>query len=411
MWIEGRVTDQHTGKGLSGWVEYYVTNDNPDYAFARTLRVDQRDRWQSGDDGRYRIAALPGPGIVTFRAHQDQDYPRTDTIVRLDGTREKVSGAMRNTEPHHIFPANYHLVIEVNPDAAAQHMELNVQLDGGTTVVGRVVDPDDQPVTGYYYAGRSAEFPSWMWANQDKFELVGYDPESPRHVYFCDHQRNLAGSAIVSGEVPEKLVVKLQPAGQVKGRLVDADGTPLGNCQLVPWSPPLSDPSQARPYSAAPLPRNLDHNLSGRYETDKDGRFEISCLAPGVEYRVRAFDRDRMTPTRGRMPKVSGPLDVVIKVDPGESKDLGDVRLADESKFTLPMGNAVPAPIGDTNASSAKPADADPAVGNADGKGRPVATGRVVDADGKPVAGAEILFASGVQGGTGAVVCAHDDRR
>ncbi len=76
VWIEGRVTDRRTGKGLSGWVSYFVSQDNPDYGFARTLRVDERDRWQAGDDGRFRIAALPGPGFVTFMAHRHQEYSR-----------------------------------------------------------------------------------------------------------------------------------------------------------------------------------------------------------------------------------------------------------------------------------------------------------------------------------------------
>jgi beta-lactamase regulating signal transducer with metallopeptidase domain len=342
VWIEGRITDKQTAKGLAGRLAYYVKQGNPSYGIARSLYVDERDRLQSDDEGYFRIAALPGPGFITFMAHDHQNYPRAEAIVKPDGTREKVARSMLETAPSILMPQNYHLVAEVDPAENAKRVELNLELDPGKSLFGRVVDPENNPVMGYYYAGQMAQFTDiWRPSAGDKFELRGYDPESPRHVYFAHSERNLAGHVVVAGEPPEDLVVKLQPAGAVKGRLVDDDGVPLGNCQLVPWHPPMISPADLDDdYHAPPLPRNSPHRQSGEYETDDEGRFEISYLVPGVEYRLRAFDRASMTPGRGRMPKFSGPLAVVINVAPGESKDLGDVRLADEAEFSAAVRRA-----------------------------------------------------------------------
>ncbi len=153
---------------------------------------------------------------------------------------------MLQTEPSYVALANYHIVAEVNPDATADAVELNLELDGGASVVGRVVDADGQPLNGYYYAGQSAQLANWMWAIEDEFELKAYDPASPRHVYFCDQQRDLAGRMILSGEVTETPVVKLQHAGTVKGRLIDDDGAPLSNVQLMPWYPITRPPRTCR---------------------------------------------------------------------------------------------------------------------------------------------------------------------
>ena len=135
------------------------------------------------------------------------------------------------------------------------------------------------------HAGQQmAQFAAWQPPADGKFELKGYDAKSPRHVYVADPKNNLAGHVVVSGEPPADLIVELEPAGEVKGRLVDEDGAPLANGQLVPWHPPISSPNDSKPaYHAPPLPRNTASWTTGQYETDDEGRFEISCLTPGVE--------------------------------------------------------------------------------------------------------------------------------
>ncbi len=334
VWVEGRVTDARTGKGLPGRLAYYVKKENPGYKVARSLDVDQRDRLRSDDQGHFRIPVLPGPGFITFMADEHENYPRADVIVKLDGSREKVDAPMFETSPSSLMPQNYHLVAEIDPAAAARRVQVNLKLDAGNTVTGRAVDPGGRPVTRFDYSGKLARFGVWDPSAGDRFELLGYDAAAPRHVYFAHAERNLAAHVVLKGTPPEDFVVKLQPAGSVRGRLVDRDGAPLANCGLVPWYPVMRSPADHLPsYHSPPLPRNSAHSSAGEHETDAGGRFHITCLAPSVEYRLRAFDRTGMTPGGRRTPRTTGPLDVIIQVATGESKDLGDVRLADEAEF------------------------------------------------------------------------------
>ncbi len=384
VWIEGRITDRQTGRGLPGQLDYAVSKDNPQYEIARSLNVDERDRLQADDNGRFRIVGLPGPGFVTFMAFDHQDYPRSNAIIGLDGTPKTPETRMLDTGPSLIVLGNSHAVAEVNPAADDQRYELNLQLDGGK-IVGHVVDETGRPVTDFMYSGRIAAFGTWQRGSGDAFELVGYDAAAPRRVLFAHAERKLAGVLSVDGESPENLVARLQPAGKVLGRLVDDDGTPLPDMMILPWSPPMSSPAEfarAAELQAPPLPPNFTHKQSGEYETDAEGRFEIACLAPGIEYRLRAFDRASMTPAAGRAPKISGPIDALIVVEPGQTLDLGEVKLADREDFGS-TATASPAASATSPVTTAVPAAESP-------KASSIVRGRVTGPDGKPVAGAAV---------------------
>ena len=136
-------------------------------------------------------------------AHEHQNYPRADVILKADGSREKVNRTMLETGPSILTPQNYHLVAEVNPLPDAKSVELNLQLDGGNSLFGCVVGPDGQPLTGYYYTGQLEQFDTWCSSTGDRFELKGYDPDSPRHVYFALDELDLAGHLIVKGELSD----------------------------------------------------------------------------------------------------------------------------------------------------------------------------------------------------------------
>ena len=175
-------------------------------------------------------------------------------------------------------------------------------------------------------------------------------------------------------------------------------GAALANCQLNAWSPliqDINDPQDAHArYRVVPLPPGKINWRFGEHRTDGQGRFEISCLIPGVEYRIRAVDPANRTPEG--YPKIQGPLDVVIRVASGETKDLGDVRLADEAQFTAA---AVPAPKG----AAVKPApNSKPLPKPNRPMGKPVVTGKVTLADGKPAAAAHVaVIATRIAAGRG----------
>ena len=87
VWIEGKLTDKLTGKPVKGGVEYFSLYDNPnlrDYpgfegALLGDLAVGTKE------DGSYRVAGLPGPGLVAVYCRQE-GYLRADQLRPiLDG--------------------------------------------------------------------------------------------------------------------------------------------------------------------------------------------------------------------------------------------------------------------------------------------------------------------------------------
>ena len=115
VWIEGRITDKQTGKGLTGTVAYFIQTNSPNQGMAGSLHVDERETMRSDADGHFRIVGLPGPGLVTFMAEGSEKYPRADAILKLDGSREKVSRI--KSAYFFVTPENYNIVAEVDPPA------------------------------------------------------------------------------------------------------------------------------------------------------------------------------------------------------------------------------------------------------------------------------------------------------
>jgi beta-lactamase regulating signal transducer with metallopeptidase domain/protocatechuate 3,4-dioxygenase beta subunit/5-hydroxyisourate hydrolase-like protein (transthyretin family) len=390
VWVEGRVTDKQSGEGLAGTLKYYVPATNPHYKLTRHMNVDERDRLRADREGRFRIVCLPGPGFIAFQAEAHQNYPRATAITRADGTRVKADEYLTNTGPSYLMPANYHVVAEINPEESAKRHELNLELDSGDTVTGRVVDAVGKPVTGFYFSGRNARFDTWAPGKDDVFDVTGVEADAARDVYFAHRQQNLAGHTRVTGDEAKDLVISLQPAGTVKGRLVGADGEPLGNYVLRRWSSSLASPADFTSIRyAPPLPPSNDRTQVGEHETDAEGRFEIPCLVPGVEYRIRAYHRDNMSMPRVRPLKVSGELDQAIVVEPGQTLDLGDVKIVDRENAkqtrTNPEKNQVAA-IG----AEKKANDGKASLNRASLK----VHGQVRGDTGKPLAGADVAVIS-----------------
>ncbi len=125
---------------------------------------------------------------------------------------------------------------------------------------------------------------------------------------FQHPEKNLAGWLVVTGNEKGPLTVKLVPAAVLTGRLVRPDGEPVTAGDIV------------TPIGGSDIPRNREKpdrgTLPSRVRLDKDGKFRITGLAPGLKYRFSLVIRGYCYPVGGRE-------DLTFK--PGETKDLGDV--------------------------------------------------------------------------------------
>ena len=113
---------------------------------------------------------------------------------------------------------------------------------------------------------------------------------------------------MVRGDEKEPVVVKLAPLGQVSGRLLDGDGNPLGGVEVM--IDPVSEAGGSL-YALAARPRTP-------VRTDKDGRFRLDNIVPGLQFWLLRREADSFVPERA--------VGVQL-IKPGEALDLGDVQV------------------------------------------------------------------------------------
>ncbi len=168
---------------------------------------------------------------------------------------------------------------------------------------------DGKPLAGAWAGGLTAHWPITYQLPEATATVYALDPKKPRTMAFLHVQKQLGGTAVVRGDEKEPVVVKLAPLGQVSGRLLDTDGTPLDGVE-VSINPPEEIGSELYRFAKGP---------DGPVRTDEDGRFRVKGVVPGLKFRL-GLRRDRTF-------FVGEPRFGVKQVKPGEALDLGDVRV------------------------------------------------------------------------------------
>jgi protocatechuate 3,4-dioxygenase beta subunit len=296
-WVRGRVTDARTGEGIACQVQYYASKDNkacqtaPGFEGALTT---PGGTYLTTFDGRFAVAGLPGEGfLAVFARFKSDTYPRragTDSLATL---------------PIPLTPYSVHSVNRLNIRAAGDDVVQDIRLDPGETVRGTVLDPDGKPLSGAKFCGTIHSDSFFLPLPGSGFVIKQYFSDRPRTLLFYHPERKLSASLILRGPPPKHLSVRLQASATLTGRVVDDDGKPVASLVLTDRPHFADDPPERR--AACP---------EGYYHTDKEGRFRVEGLAPGVKYNL-------VVPEQGFSKQVV--FDVTVKA--GETKDLGNVRI------------------------------------------------------------------------------------
>ncbi len=304
VWIRGRVTDAATGEPVRAEVEYFFRLEGqrekriPGFARLNTL-------YRTDEEGRYAIPGLPGRGIVGVHAYEHERYPRAAGAEAIEGGDRSHGGLSFRTDPSICNPRNFHAVAEVNPAEDAESVEQDFVLDPARTLTGTVLDPDGQPLTGAEFSGLT-EFSGWRPLDSATFTVQGYRPDKPRTLQVIHKGRKLAGGRVLEGPQQGPLTARLEPWGAIRARVVDEDGKPKPGQTLIPWYRySLYEPGNGL------LPER-------HYQTDNQGRFHIEGLIPGMRYNIAARDEKGM---------LAGQVVFDVTVEPGQTKDLGDLPI------------------------------------------------------------------------------------
>jgi hypothetical protein len=306
--VRGRLTDKVTGQPLRAQVHYLAFGDNPHLKEYPNFKHGSQDTYIviPGPDGRFTIPALPGRGLIAVRAAYE--YLLGMGADAIKGFDER-SGMVLNPHPYTCIARSYRVLSEINPAPGVAEINLELKVDPGRTVKGTIAGPDGRPINGEVETWRldGMRVLSQTPMNSSTFTVSGL-PSGRYRLDFVDRGRKLAGSIVLSGDATGELTVKLQPWGTVTGRIVDEEGMPRIDVEIV-----------------GEIRQPLDGNRGGlrdRPTVDAQGRFRIKGLVPGVKY-----DAHGISLTTAYTPILDG-----VQFGPGEVKDLGDILLQTATK-------------------------------------------------------------------------------
>jgi hypothetical protein len=152
------------------------------------------------------------------------------------------------TRPYICFSGRFDTLVGIQPEAKAESLKCDLQLDPGRTVKGTILDAEGQPLTGVSIRGPFWKDVSIRDLPTSKFTLSAVDPQAPETYFFQHPGKNLGAAIILKGNEPDDFTVKLQPMATITGRLVDEDGEPIKKA-LLHGSLPSGQPNRTYPWN------------------------------------------------------------------------------------------------------------------------------------------------------------------
>ena len=182
-----------------------------------------------GSDGRFTIPALPGRGLIAARA-QEERYLHGKGAEAIKGFEHETAFA---TYPFYCFTATSTSWRRSTPRQAQRRVTLDLQVDPGRTVTGRVVGPDGPPVVGGVEIRTLDVFQAPAADAQELLHIRGHGvARGPVPNRLLPAWTQAGRLARLEGDEKGSLTVKLQPWGTVVGRVVDENGKPRTDVEI-----------------------------------------------------------------------------------------------------------------------------------------------------------------------------------
>jgi RNA polymerase sigma factor (sigma-70 family) len=313
--VSGRLIDAATGKAVRAkHVSYFKVPGNRNEGSAGLS--------SSGIvDPTFRITVPPGEGMICANV-RGKDLPYTRARLRPDD-KGKGIGGVGDGETMTMRLDAQHAYRMIDVPAGTGSLNLDLELTRGDSRKGRLVGPTGKPVVGARYSGHSDAWAEARTLAGDTFEVLGLKSGHPRVVIFGHKELGLVGWVVLKEEdfkTEAPLVVHLRRAGSLKGRLVDEDGLPLAGVRL-------SVQTHYPDIEGFGPPRQGLWPEDATYTSDADGRFVIDGLRPGLKSRIYVQSK-----TRPGFRLDAGDVFREITSQPGEIRDLGDVKVKPEAE-------------------------------------------------------------------------------
>jgi hypothetical protein len=315
--VTGRVYDKATGKGVQSQLHFSPLPENQHVPKEENLAL-----FASADaEGRYRMVTTPGPGVLLasvpgthLKIEGVPIYPYKPAEFSAED-RKRVTMS-DDFKPRHAFLVAGGGAEDLNLSNACKVLDLkegdepvtcDLAVDPGKTLTVTLQDPEGKPLTGVTVAGISATVLRSVPLKRTTCPVYALDPEKPRELMFVHAERKLAAFVVLRGDEKDPVIVKLGQAAAIAGRVLTADGNPVADAEVYAfYKTPVGQQLNRRP------------SHPGQPQTDKEGRFRMEGLVPGLEFHL-------VVRTGGKMLEPEKRTD--IKLDPGQTRDVGDIRL------------------------------------------------------------------------------------
>ncbi len=288
LWLEGQVKDKATRRGVAAHLQYFAFTEwklegraiLPAGGGVQQFR-DPFRQLATDKEGKFRILAAAERGILGATAlGEESNHYRTAVgadKIKGEGAKEQPdAGVVLLNPPGGTSIDSFDTLAEVKPAKGATSVRCDVELDPGRTLAVQVRGPDGKPLDGARAHGQFARFSYNGWSRDPlaaEFTLYGLEPGRKRTLLLDHPKKNLAARYEVKGNERTPVVVTLEPAASAVGRLVDEDGRPLANVEIL---------VQFRLSRDTPPYQGYSHSRS--FQTDGQGKFRIDGLTAGVSY-------------------------------------------------------------------------------------------------------------------------------
>jgi RNA polymerase sigma factor (sigma-70 family) len=329
--VTGKVIDRATGKAVPGMAAVAVLAGNPfvkEYQYDKLFGLNVMPLVaRSGEmdaEGSFRLITLPGPVLLMGGPnHQkleplealrfgppvpDPNYPKyfqvgTGATTEMRLTYFGLEGVRRDVE------GNFCKVLDIKPGVAL--VKQDIVLERADAMTLKIQDPEGRPLSAVWVTGISprTRYPAVRLEN-DSCPVYSVTQDKPRLLIFCEPHRKFASTRMLKAGENQPTIVKLGPAGSIKGRVLDASGKPLAGIEVD---------LRYRDSEADEIERAIHEGK--QIATDAAGTFTLDMLLPEMKFEL-SFRRGRRPFQQER-----NSAGMALQVKPGECRDLGAIQL------------------------------------------------------------------------------------
>jgi len=362
IWVTGKVTDLRTGQPVANaLVDYFPmlsnerAKDYPNFDPKISGSVAVNTRYRADKEGRFRIAALHGRGVVTVRV----ELGAYRTGFGAEVIKGRIEGDQLPTYDH-IYPSMYHGLREVDVPEGSASCRCDIPLDSGGTLDVRLVDAAGAPVPTALVRGRlpdSIDLTSDM-RGERVAHVAGLERGKPRTFVVQEPARKIGALLTIppqGAKDGDTISVTLRPNASITGRFVDEAGRPAAGYVQVKHVPTVEQ-------------FHGEINIAN-VKVDPDGRFRCDDLPAGGTYRVWLINRE------GSMARVRMKSDAFEPFALAEKLTVKSGQVVDLGTYNVVTGKRTVAPGGNERADV------------------PI-RGRIVDLEGRPITGVTVTTGS-----------------